>query len=94
MMNYLKSEAYRVTHTKELYMTAGIIAVLVIMLNGVLSIWGRRYAVTSFSYSNLVANPMVFVMAGTVIAYILYEDSHKNGSLKNTVASGISRVKI
>lgn len=94
MMNYIKSEVYRITHTKELYLVTGIMAALVLLFNGAIHFWGGRYAVTSFSYSNLVSNPMVFVAAGTVIAYILYEDSHKNGNLKNTVAGGISRIKI
>lgn len=72
----------------------GVMAALAFLLNIVLHFWGRKYAITSFSYSILVSSPMVFIAAGAVVAYILYEDSHKNGNLKNTVSSGISRIKI
>lgn len=94
MLNYLKSELYRITHTKELYLFTGILCALAFLLNCCLRFWGSHYAITSFSYSNLVSNPMFFTITGVVLAYILYEDSQKNGNLKNTVASGISRIKI
>lgn len=94
MMNYIKSECYRVTHTKDFYAATGILAALVLLLNTAIHFFGGRYATTSFSYCNLVASPMIFVVAGELIAYFLYEGNRKNGNLKNTVASGISRSKI
>lgn len=94
MMNYIKSECYRITHTKELYLFTGILSALACLVQIVLKCTGTKYAVTSFSYSNLVANPMLFAAAGVMLSILLYEDSHKNGNLKNTVSCGISRVKI
>lgn len=94
MMNYIKSELYRVSHTNVMYCFAGILAAASILLHAGLYYYGNQYATTSFSYSCLVANPMVFSIIGTVIAYLLYEENRKNGNLKNTVASGIPRTKI
>lgn len=94
MRNYIKSECYRITHTKEFYLFTGILAALAFLFHCALFYFTSRYTATAFSYSNLVANPMVFPAFGVMMAYFLYEDSHKNGNLKNTVASGISRPKI
>lgn len=94
MINFIYSEFYRITHSRGTYAAAGLLAGLAIALNTALKFWGERYAITSFSYSNLVANPMVFAVMGAVVAFFLYEGSRKNGNIKNTVASGISRIKI
>lgn len=93
MLNYVKSELYRIFHTGELYATAGTLMLLTVLLNLGIYTFGGWYRFTSFSYSNLVACPMVFVVMGAVIAYIFYEGGKRNGNLKNTVASGITRSK-
>ncbi|MGH4140098.1 hypothetical protein [Clostridium sp.] len=70
------------------------------MLNAVLSWFGRMdgssfpYDTTSFSYSNLVANPMFFCVMSAVIGIFLYEGNRKYGNLKNTIAFGISRTNV
>ncbi|WP_375293622.1 hypothetical protein [Clostridium estertheticum] len=53
-----------------------------------------RYDTTSYSYSNLVANPMLFCVMGAVIGIFLYEGNRKYGNLKNTIAFGIPRTKV
>src|SRR5699024_6818905 len=94
MMNYTKSEFYRIFITKEIYTAAGLLAGIALLLNAALYFFGNSYANTSFSYSNLVANPMVFAFMGMIIPFLFYEGGKRNGNLKNTVAGGISRVKI
>lgn len=94
MMNYTKSEFYRIFITKEIYAAAGLLAGIALLLNAALYFFGNSYANTSFSYSNLVANPMVFAFMGMIIPFLFYEGGKRNGNLKNTVAGGISRVKI
>ena len=100
MLNYIKSEFYRVSHSRSIYSLTAILAVLSFLLNAVLG-WFRRmdgssfpYATTSFSYSNLVAQPMLFCVIGAIIGIILYDANKKNGNLKNTIAFGISRTKV
>lgn len=94
MMNYIKSEFYRITHTKEIYGATGILVCLSVLFHIVLRFWGGQYAVTSFSYSFLITEPMVFPTVGAGVAFSLYEGHRENGILKNATASGISRTKI
>lgn len=99
MMNYVKSEFYRVSRGAAVYMVTLVLAALALLLNVILYAFGRmdssfRYATTSFSYSNLVGSPMIFCMMAAIIAMVLYEGNRKNGNLKNTIAFGISRIQI
>lgn len=100
MINYIKSEIYRVSHDKGIYCFIAILTVLTIIMNALLGWFGKMdgasftYDTTSFSYSNLVANPMVFCVMGAVVGIILYDGNRKNGNLKNTIAFGITRTKV
>ncbi|MGH4124335.1 MAG: hypothetical protein ACREV6_15520 [Clostridium sp.] len=99
-MNYIKSEFYRVSHSRGIYCLIAILAILSFLLNAVLALFGRTdglsfpYDTTSFSYSNLVANPMIFCVMSAVIGIFLYEGNRKYGNLKNTVAFGITRTNV
>lgn len=99
MTNYIKSELYRVSRSKAVYLTAAIIVGIPPLLN--LSLWwfskGRAdfsYGTTSFSYSNLIANPMIYCYVVCAIAAMIYESGKKNGNIRNTIAYGISRTEI
>lgn len=99
MMNYVKSELYRVSHSIGIYCFTAVLAVLSVLLNAVLY-WSKTlsyvfpFATTSFSYSNLVSNTMIFCVMAACIGAILYEGNRKNGNLKNTIAFGITRNRI
>lgn len=94
MMNYIKSEFYRITHTRGFYGYTALLITLSVLANLAICLVGETYATTSFSFSNLVANPMTFGFMGALTAGLLYEGSRKNGNLKNTVAFGVTRRKI
>lgn len=99
MLNYIKSELYRITHSATLYIVTLCFAAAPLLVNLMLFSFGRSipdypYSTTSFSYSNIVANPMFYCIAALCLVFALYEDNKKNGNLKNVVASGISREKI
>ena len=47
MMNYTKSEFYRVFITKEIYIAAALMTGIVLLLNGALHFFGGSYANTS-----------------------------------------------
>lgn len=99
MANYIKSEFYRAAHTKWLYGAAAALGALTILFNLVLWLLatftsGFRYGTTSFSYSNLVAQPMVYCFVSFILTAILYEGQGKNGTRKNAIAYGISRTNI
>ena len=94
MMNYLKSEFYRVTHMREFYITAAVFAGLVILLNLGIYKFGNQYATTSFSYSTAGVVPMIFAWAGAIIVNSIYGGIHKDGNLKNAVSGGVPRIKL
>ena len=99
MMNYIKSELYRMFHSRMIYVTALGFAGAPLLLNGLLYATFRTmpdnaYSYTSFSYSFLISLPMFFCVAAFIVVLSLYEGDKKTGNMKNVVASGISRVKI
>lgn len=99
MLNYIKSEFYRVTHSAMLYAVGFAFAAAPILMNIMLYCFTLSkpdypFSTTSFSFSNIVANPMVFCVVALFLVYALYEGNKKNGNLKNAVASGLSRGKI
>ena len=102
MLNYIKSECYRVMHSRSTYVMTGIMAVLPVLFHIILYVTGVAssttqdfpYDITSFSFSFLTGSPMLFTYAGLIVAAVLYEEEHKNGNMKNAVAFGISREKL
>ncbi|MBP2623596.1 hypothetical protein [Streptococcus oricebi] len=97
MSNYLKSEWYRIFHTKTIYILGTSLASLAFLTNLLLSLAakpGFPYATLSYSLSNLVASPMLFVLAGALISLLFYENAKKSKSIKNSIAFGIRREDI
>lgn len=99
MMNYMKSEGYRLARDRGIMLLLLTLCLLSFLFHAGLAWMGKadpgfRYDTTSFSFSNLVANPMLFYYMGAVIGTIVCNGSRQNGNLKNTVAFGISRSRI
>lgn len=99
MLNYIKSEFYRITHSVMLYAVGFAFAAAPTLMNIMLYCFTLSkpdypFSTTSFSFSNVVANPMIFCVAALFLVYALYEGNKKNGNLKNAIASGLSRGKI
>ena len=99
MLNYIKSEFYRITHSAMLYAVGFAFAAAPTLMNIMLYCFTLSkpdypFSTTSFSFSNVVANPMIFCVAALFLVYALYEGNKKNGNLKNAIASGLSRGKI
>ena len=86
MLNYMKSELYRIVHGRELYLFTGVLCAIV-LLSSVL-LWAMAstpdfpYATVRFSLSNLLSMLPVWV---------LFADDRKDGTFKNAVADGCSR---
>lgn len=99
MLNYIKSEFYRITHSAMLYAVGFAFAAAPTLMNLMLYCFALSepdypFSTTSFSFSNVVASPMVFCFAALFLVYALYEGNKKNGNLKNAIACGLSRGKI
>ncbi|WP_139650630.1 ABC transporter permease [Raoultibacter phocaeensis] len=99
MLNYMKSEGYRIVHGRELYLLTGILCAVVLAANMIL--YGMTfvddtfpYATVKFSLSNLLGMlPLLFALAGLLVA-LLYADDRKNGTLKNAIVHGCSRTSV
>ncbi len=99
MLNYIKSEFYRVFHSANVYVTAAVLTALPILYNIILYAFSSGsenfpYGTTSFSFSTIVSVPMMFCYIGFFICSILYEADKRNGNLKNVIAYGISRTRV
>ena len=98
MLNYIKSELYRVWHVKIILTMGGVFAGLTLAMNLVLFLLKDmehfRYGITSFSFSMLVAYPMLYCYVAADVAASLYEGDKKNGTERNSIAAGISRMEI
>lgn len=99
MMNYLKSEWYRVVHGKELYLMCGILSAVVLAANVILYAMtfvedGFPYASVRFSLSNLLYMMTVLFALGGVLVAVLYADDRKNGTMKNAIVHGCSRTSL
>ena len=95
MLNYTKSELYRIVHGRELYLFTGVLCAIV-LLSSVL-LWAMAstpdfpYATVRFSLSNLISMlPSLFLLAGLLV-WVLFADDRKDGTFKNAVADGCSR---
>ncbi|MDR1185594.1 MAG: ABC transporter permease [Coriobacteriales bacterium] len=99
MMNYLKSEWYRITRRPTIYLFTLIVAGITLAANIILFVFanfdsGFPYALVLFSLSNLLAGmPMLFGFAGLLVV-LLYADDRKNGTLKNALVEGMPRWKL
>lgn len=98
MLNYIKSELYRASRSLEIRETAIVFMGLVLLLNIVLYLFKGlehfRYGITSFSYSNVVAMPMIYCYVAADIAVMLYEADRRNRTEQNSVAFGMSRLEL
>jgi len=99
MFNYIKSEWYRITHSATMYVFTGIMAGLALLLNIALYVLdkydaGFPYGTSAFSLSNLASGMVLLFFVGVIIVSLLFSGEKKNGTLKNSIAFGISREEI
>lgn len=98
MLNYLKSEWFRITHTNTIYLYTITLMLGTLLMNIVLW-WFNTftpnfpYGIVSFSFSVLIGSiAYLFVMA-TILAGMLFS-AGKDKTMKNTIAYGITRQQI
>lgn len=99
MRNYIKSEWYRVTHTPTIYVFTGVLSGLTLLMNLVLWVSDKTeatfpYGTTAFSLSFSACSMAIIFVVGAILAGLLFAEDKKNGSLKNSIAFGISRTEI
>lgn len=95
MLNYMKSEWYRIVRGRGLYLFVGTLCAIVLAGNVLLRAMAATpdfpYATVRFSMSNLISMlGLLFFMAGLLV-WVLFADDRKDGTLKNAIAHGCSR---
>ena len=87
MFNYVKAELWKLTQRPALFLTWGILFLLMVVYSVLLS--GREY-------SNLVAACTVVLVAGVLVAplLVMLVDDGASDTLKHEVAFGLSRTRI
>lgn len=94
MINYLKSERYRLVRKKSLHITSIIACLLIIAFAFILDFFGRNetafpYATSSFFYSNVISSSIfIFIIVLTVSSSLTGKDLLL---LKQSISFGISR---
>ena len=83
MLNYMKSEGYRILHSRGMYLFTGITAAAVFFLNWLLSCQGQiPYATAHFSLGMLVGSPMLYCYMALLAAGIMFGEDRKNGMMR------------
>lgn len=98
MLNYIKSEFYRIFHGKEIYALTAVFSGLAVLVNVILYLFGRytkdfQYGNIWYSLNNLSANMSILLLSGMLVTAFLFSDEYKNGTVKNVVSFGISRIR-
>lgn len=95
MLNYLKSEFYRIVRLKSVYMTFALCAAIILLFNGALFYFsneeGFRYATTKFSFSTIYTNMPILIYIVFIVCSLLINDEFNSRTLKNSVAAGVKR---
>lgn len=99
MLNYMKSEFYRITASKGIYLFTFGIAAFALAINLLLFTMNHidaefPYGTIRFSLSNLIALIYLVMLCAGLVVVLLYGDDRKNGTMKNALAAGLSRPQI
>lgn len=96
MLNYIKSECYRVVHSKEIYVVTGVLSFLTVLMNLVLFAFNNfdpdfPYGTVRYSLNQLNGTMMMLPLSGMLISASIFSEEHKSGTLKNVISFGITR---
>lgn len=99
MMNYVRSEWYRVTHGKEIYLMTAVIAAGTVLMNLILMISDKlipdfRYGTVRFSLNCFIGGLFFVCAVGLYVVGMLYSEEASRGTLKNAISYGFSRKSI
>lgn len=99
MLNYIKSECYRISHRPVLYVTTLLLSLVVVGLIVLIAMFAwdtdNASAVSAgITYAGLISSPRVFMYMAAIVSCLIYSSVHKYGDVKNTIAGGLSRVQV
>jgi len=99
MLNYMKSELYRIRTSKGTYVMFILFSVLVVLYN--VMIYGFKvadttfpYGTTKFSLGTLSGSIQMLLIICLVITSVVFAGEFKNNTVKNVVSYGISKTQM
>ncbi|MBQ3512319.1 MAG: ABC transporter permease [Lachnospiraceae bacterium] len=99
MMNYMKSELYRIWRSKGIYLLIGGCMILMLAMNLVLWAFGKSYdfftyATTKFSFSMLETGMQTAFFITLMISCMIFGDEYKHRTFSNVTAFGYSKMTV
>lgn len=95
MFNYIKSELFRISRNKKLYILLTVIAVLILAMGVVLALFGKNsafpYATTAFALGNEYRSMNYLLLIVLLLSAYLDDNEYRQHTMKHSVAFGISR---
>jgi ABC-type transport system involved in multi-copper enzyme maturation permease subunit len=96
MLNYLKSEIYRILHTKSSYIFIAVCSLLLLSSNIVIAFVKMNdatfpYADTAFAIGNVCGGLIYVFLMCIMVAGTVFNNEHNNHTFKNCVSYGIPR---
>ena len=98
-MNCIKSEFYRVFHTKAVYMLTGACLLAVLLFNVTLWVMATStvdfpWATTKFAFSTLEGDMHIPLFLSAVMGSVIVADELKHRTINNSIAFGLSREQV
>jgi len=99
MTNCIKSEFYRVFHTKAVYVLTGVCLLVVLLFNVVLWVMAAvdgdfPWATTKYAFSTLEGDMHVPLYLAAAMGSLIVDGELKHRTINNSVAFGLSRGQI
>lgn len=99
MMNCIKSEFYRVFHTRSVYALTGACLMVVLLFNVMLWVMGTftenfPWNTTKYAFSALEGGMHIPLFLSAVMGSVIVADELKHRTINNSVAFGIAREQI
>lgn len=95
MTNYIKSELYRIVHSKGIYLLTGICTALLVSMNLMLYFFGRgghfAYNTTEFAFSMVWSAMNAAFFLTLCMGEIIFANEYKNKTIANSIAFGYSK---
>lgn len=96
MLNYIKSEFYRIKQTRSSWILPGVLCLIVLAFNLMLVGFLKAdpsfpYTTTKFSLGTLCDSCNVLMLLCVMITSQVFGGEYKNGTMKNVVSYGISK---
>lgn len=95
MLNYIKSEFYRIIRSKSVYISFAFCMAAILLLDFSLFYFKREvdfpYATTKFAFSSIYTNMNTLMYFVVMICTVVQGDEYKYHTFKNSVGAGVKR---